>query len=222
MHVAAETGAIDYVEMLIEQIRKHADWEELLQMRTTLHGNTAFHLAAINHPSLVPLFLEADADTAIRNDNGETVFHALCHYINASSDTEDFSLALRSLLESKKGMALLTEQDRHGQSLVHVAVLQLHYRGLVRLLDSLIGCDALLKHDILNAVNSIGQTALHSAAQKGDYMKVALLLRAGANKDMLNFKGETAENLAEQQKHFSIVTLLRQGRDSKSPRLDFW
>lgn len=62
----------------------------------------------------------------------------------------------------------------------------------------------------IDAVNSVGDTALHIAARNGKTTMALLLLEAGANAQLTNYAGETPLKMAAEGGHSTIVTALIQ------------
>ena len=70
-------------------------------------------------------------------------------------------------------------------------------------------------HNIINIKIEKG-TALHAAARLGHVECVALLLEAGARKDVVDFQGKTALEVAASNGHSDIVELMNRTSDEES------
>lgn len=81
----------------------------------------------------------------------------------------------------KKNPALLTQwRDAKGNSLLQIAC----RRGLIDVVNLMIGCAPQDVQTLLNAVNSSGQSPLHEAAAKGHVAMVKYLIEKGAVVDL--------------------------------------
>ena len=69
----------------------------------------------------------------------------------------------------------------------------------------------------VNVADSDGNTALHKAAQRGDYDMVEYLItKSRANPRLKNNAGKTPKNLAQQENHDRIVFLIISLDDSRA------
>ena len=160
--------------------------------------HTALHWAvAMGDMSIVKLLIHRGANTAVRNRRGETPL------VRAVVFTNNFEK--RSMRELMPMLSdTITNLDHHGASVLHHIVMTTNSR--VRRKCALYYLDAVLDaldttHDnqqlaqILNIQDKGGDTALHIAVRYGAKKCVHALCDRGARGNIVNRKGETADQL---------------------------
>jgi len=98
-----------------------------------------------------------------------------------------------------KAGANINARDRGGVTALHWAT----HRG-----ETKIALLLLKNHAAVNVQDQFGETPLIWAAMAGDKTVVEALLRLGANRNLKNVDGWTAERLAKRNKHADVVALL--------------
>ncbi|KAL5171757.1 putative ankyrin repeat protein [Glycine soja] len=216
-------GSIDEIRQVLEH-SEHT-WKKAVDS-VDQNGDTLLHVAiSKRRPDLVQLLLEFNADVESKNRSGETALESACssgeelivelllaHKANTER-TESSSLGaihlsareghvevLRLLLMKGARVDSLTKD---GYTALHLAVRE-GLRDCVRLLLANEG-----RTDIRDSRD--GDTCLHVAAGVGDESMVKLLLNKGANKEVRNFKGETAYDVAVEKGKASVFDALRLG-----------
>ncbi len=98
-----------------------------------------------------------------------------------------------------KAGANINGRDRGGVTALHWAT----HRG-----ETKIALLLLKNHAAVNVQDQFGEAPLIWAAMAGDKTVVEALLRLGANRNLKNVDGWTAERLAKRNKHADVVALL--------------
>jgi len=182
LHYAALMGYTDIVQMFINNFRNTPD-EDFLNA-TDNRGNTALMWAAEgNHCDITQHLINAHLDLNAQNAQGETPLIKALH--NFSEDVAHM------LIDAHADINI---QDKNGQAALTVAVASGRWReGYPNVVRHLITQPQLL----INAQDRLGMTALMHAAKRGCCRIVLLLVRAGADKNIENFKHQTVYQVVE-------------------------
>ncbi|XP_070691599.1 B-cell lymphoma 3 protein homolog [Pempheris klunzingeri] len=229
LHIAVVQGEFAIVYQLIQLLmwaRRSLDIYNNLRQ-------TPLHLAVITQQAnMVEVLLEAGADPAALDRNGQTALHLCCEY-----DQRD---CLSVVLSPSSSSTCLEIRNYQGLSPLHLAVLRGH-RDLARmLLDAGADINAMdiksgqspLMHAVesnnadmvhfliesgcdVNSQSYSGNTALHSACGRGQVDTVRLLLKSGADSSLKNYHNDTPVMVAKNKK---IADVLR-GRGSNQIRV---
>lgn len=119
-----------------------------------------------------------------------------------------------ALLELVQQGTSLTKVYSKGNSVLHTAA----YHGAVDFIQQL--SKSMTPQDLhllMNQANEYGSTPLHSAAKKGHFKAIELLLSLGADPTIRDHRKRTPLDLALQLKHTKAVEVLR---NSHSPQQD--
>ncbi|THC96730.1 hypothetical protein EYZ11_003788 [Aspergillus tanneri] len=164
LHYAARDGFADIAKAILN---RGIDTEA-----TDYCGNTPLHLAARggNHES-TRLLLEMKANSFAENALGNTALELAFH--GGFKNTVELILT-----------HTLDKRDPQGQTFLHRAASN---RDCVGLFYSVIE----ISHDIINATDNSGRTALHIAAARGNLFAVQMLLDNGANNQIQSNEGHT-------------------------------
>lgn len=194
-HCAAQAGQIENAYVLIE-LGAEIDARDL-------DGRTPLHLAALqgNQP-MVKALLEIRADPSLVTPEGETLLH-----IAAGGGNIDLVAFLLGQPFSKEW---LHHGDSDGKVPLHLAVWGDPKPGVVHLLIE-VGTH-------VDMTNSYGYTALHWAAKHGHLESARLLLKAGAQIDILNQNGDSPFDLALNWGQDEIVWLFLGGGNLPTPQ----
>ncbi|KAK2844827.1 hypothetical protein Q5P01_011486 [Channa striata] len=223
LHVAVVKGELVVVATLIHYLL-------VAQRSPDIYNNlrqTPLHLAVITQqPRMVLALLNAGADPAALDRNGQTAFHLCCEY----NQPECLSVVLSS------SPPCLEIRNFEGFSPLHLAVLRGHKDLARMLLDAGADINAMdvksgqspLMHAVesnnvdmvhfliengcdVNSQSYSGNTSLHSACGRGQVDTVRLLLKSGADSSLKNYHNDTPVMVAKNKK---IADVLR-GRGSK-------
>lgn len=185
LHVAAQLGQQEIVELFLARSGSEAAQQQLLNRRDK-QGETPL-LAASQHARLdmVAFLLERGADPNIASADGATALHCL-----ARLPPTDELLELLERLVARG--ARLDAQDAERQTPLHVAAGALN--GLVAY--NLIKCGA-----AVNAIDAAGETALHKAARLAQTDPSALelcclLIDSGADPSLRGANGSALDLLS--------------------------
>lgn len=179
LHIAASQGNTTAVVALL----KHP---EVAVNLPTDAGDTALHLAALSSFNLrmIEELLRHGADPTLRNTSGEL----------------PFQLADRAGLTEIADW-LRVGNDKNGNSPLHLAIWSDNTRRAMKLIEQ--------RQTDIEARNTFGETALHTAAAKGNAQVIKALLAAGADKTATNKGGQTAWDLAHLSHHAEAAHLLQ-------------
>lgn len=151
---------------------------------------TPLHLATINgFIQIVDFLLLKKAQTHIKTNSGLTPFHLACtnHYVNIAKNL------------MKANDYCYTTSNNGGTPLHSSSSL-----GIIKSVEFLlIDC----KYDP-NPIDKEGNTPLHAAAKENHLETLSLLLQHGADIFIKNQQNQTALDLAIQQKHTNIISVL--------------
>ncbi|KAL2320493.1 hypothetical protein Fmac_029462 [Flemingia macrophylla] len=221
-------GSIDEIREVLEN--SDPAWKAVDSVDQ--NGDTLLHAAiSRGRADLVQLLLEFNADVEAANRNGWSPLESAC-----SSGEElivELLLAHKARTERKEGSC---SGSGSGLGAIHLAARGGHVEVLRLLLvkgadvDSLSGEGATALHlavghgerecvrllvanearlDVREARE--GDTCLHVAAGMGDEAMVKLLLKKGANKEVRNFLGKTAYDVAKERGEVRVLDALRLG-----------
>ncbi|XP_029359730.1 B-cell lymphoma 3 protein homolog [Echeneis naucrates] len=194
---------------------------------------TPLHLAVITQQmNMVEVLLNAGADPAALDRNGQTALHLCCEYNQRD--------CLAALLSQPIPPTCLESRNYEGLSPLHLAVLRGHKDLARMLLEAGADINAMdiksgqspLMHAVesnnadmvhfliengcdVNNQSYSGNTALHGACGRGQVDTVRLLLKSGADSSLKNYHNDTPVMVAKNKK---IADVLR-GRGSKHIRV---
>lgn len=184
-------------------------------------GNTALIMAAFNgRYDVVVHLLGKQADYKHKNNAGQTaeevaraqgfteianLLHSQCsitptQYIKAA-ETGNVSVVQTYVEAKQHDTTAMSVVGEYGNTPLMLAISEGQtYAALVML-------EKIYDSSVINAINQSGMTALHWAAFHGDIPCLRALLRKGANIQLIDSKGDTAETLA-QNRHFADVAAI--------------
>ena len=166
-------------------------------------GTTALMLAAIaGNIEMMDLLILAGANLSATDNKGWTVIHHIC--LGAGHDEQAVFQKLRIPSVGWISSVSFTWRDREYSNVtaLHIAASREYGSALHELLDS--G----LMHT-LDAISDEGGTALMFASTIGNVAHVKLLLRKGANANLVNMSyGQSALHIAAINGHREIASLL--------------
>ncbi|XP_019907763.2 ankyrin repeat and death domain-containing protein 1A [Esox lucius] len=214
--LAAEHGALEMLQMLMEEVYNMATMEE------DQNGNTPLHLAASNgHLDVVQLLLNHFDTRDEVNTAGETALylateaaHEDCvqalleggcnpnivtmnqsNPLHPASEMGHTSL-VRLLIENSTQMDL---QNQHHQAPLYLAVKNCHIPVIHTLLEA--GCN-------INITDHRSQTVLHVVAEMARVDIVEMLLKAGIDLTVQDKQGKTALAVAARAGEVIIVDMI--------------
>lgn len=184
LHYACLEGHSEIVQYLKDQ---GADIEK--QDST---GGTAVLFAARNgRLAMLQYLKEAGANMQVEDSDGCNILHSAA----ASNDVALFDYCMealgpasKSMLEGKKDLPLSWAAEV----------------GSVAIIEKILAANP----NLVNAQDSLGETALHTAAQNGDLATVQCLVAHGADPDIENKRGFRAARQAQGAQRGPIVELL--------------
>ena len=147
--------------------------------RTALHGNN-------NKSEMIQALLSLGADPDITDAQGRTALH-----VSLSRE----NVKLEVVVTLAKVMTNINAIDNGKNTALHLAS-AFEYKNLPtsKFRDPLI--EALIKAGLMiNIQNKKGETALHLALKSKQYTKAGMLIRAGANVDLLDINGASPRNM---------------------------
>ncbi|XP_034944293.1 putative ankyrin repeat protein RF_0381 [Chelonus insularis] len=151
-----------------------------------LQGNTPLHHAvAYKNSELVQALLECNADSAIKNNNGDNVLHLA----SRSGRADNF---IQDILDSNVDINAV---NSYGDTALHLAIQQN---------DDNIVKTILTKNPNIDMKNNFDNTALHEAVKFKQYHMVDLLLKNGANVNLQDADGKTVLHSAAKLPKISI------------------
>jgi hypothetical protein len=138
----------------------------------------------------------------VQNDDGMTPMHSVL-MLDHASGKECIGVVSELLTYNAKPNAV----DKHGENALHMAVERSLVRGGFHVTQLLLWFDA----DV-NCQNRLGNTPLHNSVQYPEI--VAVLLDAGADVNLRNVAGQTAEEMcaADMKENYQAVVPLLQAR----------
>jgi ankyrin repeat protein len=194
-----------------------AESQLLLAMvrRREFSGNTALHAAvASSSVSMVALLLASGADIMARGASYETCLHAACgrdvepgpmvsfvleavsNHVRSDSTPSSSSSTSSSLQDLQREMTGLRDyvalENDSGQTALHVAALNEQGGDAVDLLVQALEAAGAYAADILNGVDSDGNTALHVACRDLVPGPALALVEKGCDVGALDGNGRTA------------------------------
>ncbi|KAL2609562.1 hypothetical protein R1flu_028135 [Riccia fluitans] len=184
LHIAAASGNVDMVEMLLEA-------GAIVDVVSKSGQTPLLEAVYMGHFEIVLSLLGRGASTEAKNSIGWTAIH-----LAASWNHVD----IVSLLIEKG--AELEAADREGRTALHSAVTEGHVECVKLLLEA--GADP-------DARSLDGRTALYRAAAKGDEVLAELLLEWGACKDLKTADGKSPYDIATEKNHATVLSALRRG-----------
>ena len=148
-------------------------------------GRTALHVHS-SDPALVQKLLTKGANPDIVDKQGRTPLHV-------SLTKENVQLpALQALIAT---MTNINVQDNGKNTALHVAC-SYRYNNLQGSKFRDPALELLIRGGMMiNLQNNRGETALHLAIRSSQYVKAGMLVRAGANVDLLDHKGASPRNM---------------------------
>ncbi|KAL9099236.1 MAG: hypothetical protein Q9163_005240 [Psora crenata] len=178
------------------------------------HWHTALHwAAAMGDLNIIRLLIQRNADLAARNKRGETPLIRAVLFTNnfEKQSMDDMMPLLRDTV---------TDLDHHGASVLHHIVMTTNSR--MRRKCALYYLDVVLNTicricppqeftRIINLQDKSGDTALHIAVRYGAKRSVRVLQERGAQGDIHNRRGETADQI------LASMDAVRQDLISSSP-----
>jgi ankyrin repeat protein len=176
-----------------------------------MDGHTALHLSSAGRDrAIVELLLECGADISIMDYKGQRALHLAVDKPGAKGFeyywTDDPEPVVRSLV---KWGADLNAQDNHGRIALHTAAARKEYF----VVEILLG-----QGSRVDMPDNYGQTALHTAVRSAKastpadcliVLIVRLILEYGANPELCDFAGRTAQDLAELSGLELVAELIR-------------
>lgn len=229
LHIAVVQGELAVVYKLIQILlwaRRSLDVYNNLRQ-------TPLHLAVITQQvNMVEVLLQAEADPAALDRNGQTALHLCCEYDQAD--------CLSLLLSHPSSSTCLEIRNYEGLTPLHLAVLRSHKdlatmllnagadinamdikSGQSPLMQAVESNNANMVHFLIenscdvNSQSYSGNTALHCACGRGQVDTVRLLLKNGADSSVKNYHNDTPVMVTTNKK---IADVLR-GRSSKQIRV---
>jgi len=176
-HIAAVGGSEAMVEVL--STAEGFDIDAMTPTRKDVRWGrqTALHLAAIfGSPDVISLLVRKGA-------NMEILDTSLCTPLQWATLLRK-SKAADALIELGADVFFASGKRKDG-TVLHVAVAGVT-SGYTMVKHLLTKHSRLQEHSILNAVDSVGRTALHKAAYFGDYEAVEILLAKGADRTLMD------------------------------------
>jgi cytohesin len=178
LHIAAERGRLDLVQVLIE---RGAD----VNIRDS-QGRTPLHAAAIGgNAEVIRLLIKLGADVNARDNYGETPLHLVAAE-GAAYPHPSYEEAAKALLDAG---ADVNARNADGKTPLHIA--SVGNPALVKLFIER-GAD-------VNAQDNSGKTPLHYAVEWGSLLAAAALLKAGARTDVRDNDGLTPLDYADSE-----------------------
>ena len=165
--MASIFGRTDNVKFWLEQF---PDWD--LERKNKVVGGVALGTAVYMGPNrleLVKVLLKHGASTALKNFSGASILTSLCS--SEDCDPEIVELVLKSESES-------VNYRRQGQSL--------KWRNIYRLARVLVRTKIKKTGVMISLARACGSTALHYAVRRGDVDVVNILLRNGADPEIID------------------------------------
>ncbi|KAM4704908.1 uncharacterized protein WCC33_009720 [Rhinophrynus dorsalis] len=184
LHVAAERGNTNIVEILTEKFRSNV-------LARTKDGNTLMHIASqCGHPETALAFLKKGVLLHMPNKSGAVCLHAAAK--------RGHTAVVRALLQ--KG-AHVDARTKDNYTALHIAAENCKPQVVQTLLG--FGAQVQLKG------GKAKETPLHVAARIKDGEKVAeMLLKSGADVNVEQENGETAMHIAAQHGNLRMITAL--------------
>ena len=183
-----KNGSTAVVSILLAHGARVSDTN--LKLETPLHTTARFGVAEV-----VPLLLEAGADTQARDILGRTPTHAAVearrdkHGHRSSSDRT--CSVLKSLMDTwdpRYKLSRLSIKDNNGMTPLLLACDQESLFHVVRLLD--------IKDININAADFKGETVLHVCVRHGWFIEIEILIELGVEIHVRDDNGETPIELA--------------------------
>ena len=168
-------------------------------------GTTALMLAAkAGNLEMMDLLLLAGADLSAANKNRWTVIHHICLRVNNNERAVFQKLRIPSLGWISR-VAFAWRDEYSDVTALHIAASREGISSSCALEEVL---ESGLVHD-LDAISDEGDTALMFAATIGEVHNVKLLLRKGADANLVNMScGQSALHIAAANGHREIASLL--------------
>ncbi|KAJ0000018.1 hypothetical protein NQD34_011860 [Periophthalmus magnuspinnatus] len=229
LHIAVVQSKMDIVDKLIGIfLLEHKSPDIYNNLR-----QTPLHLAVITQQAnMVKALVQAGADPAALDRNGQTALHLCCEY----NQGECLSL----LLSLHPAATCLEIRNYEGLSPLHLAVLHghmdlatmlLHAGADINAMDNKSGQSPLMHAVESNNVNMVHfliengcdvnsqsysrNTALHCACGRGQVDTVRLLLKNGADSGLKNYHNDTPVMVTTNKKIADVI----RGRSSKQMRV---
>lgn len=178
LHLAIIHEAKDYIKQIIELSRNTDFLDSQNDQR-----QTPLHLAVItNQADVCERLLVAGGDPTLVDRNGDTPLHIACRHGNLPC----FSVITQNCLPQHLSAAMAAH-NYHGQNCLHLASVH----GFLSLVENLVDLGA----DIDAKEQRSGRGALHLAVDQQNLELVRLLLRKGADPNLLTSAGHTPFHL---------------------------
>ncbi|XP_072313208.1 nuclear factor of kappa light polypeptide gene enhancer in B-cells inhibitor, alpha b isoform X2 [Eucyclogobius newberryi] len=178
LHLAIIHEAKDYIKQIIE-LSKNTDFLDAQNDQR----QTPLHLAVItNQASVCERLLVAGCDPTFVDANGDTALHIACRHGNLPC----FSVITQNCLPHHLSAAMAA-YNYHGQNCLHLASVH----SFLSLVENLVDLGA----DVDAKEQRSGRGALHLAVDQQNLLLVQLLLRKGADPNLLTSAGHTPFHL---------------------------
>ncbi|KAJ0008799.1 hypothetical protein NQD34_016214 [Periophthalmus magnuspinnatus] len=178
LHLAIIHEAKDYIKQIIE-LSKNTDFLDTQNDQR----QTPLHLAVItNQASVCERLLAGGCDPTLVDSNGDTALHIACRHGNLPC----FSVITQNCLPHHLNTAMAA-YNYHGQNCLHLASVH----GFLSLVENLVDLGA----DVDAKEQRSGRGALHLAVDQQNFSLVQLLLRKGADPNLLTSAGHTPFHL---------------------------
>lgn len=178
LHLAIIHEAKDYIKQIIE-LSRNTDFLDTQNDQR----QTPLHLAVItNQPDVCERLLVAGGDPTLVDCNGDTPLHIACRHGNLPC----FSVITQNCSPQHLNIAMAA-YNYHGQNCLHLASVH----GFLSLVENLVDLGA----DVDAKEQRSGRGALHLAVDQQNLALVQLLLRKGADPNLLTSAGHTPFHL---------------------------